>query len=89
MKKVKIPLDEFINQLQKIQADMAGVAHHPFSNNISFYLQSENEEEAGEIVLCEDEYDPAIEADYHMGCRCTLGAIINLINDDDNNSPPS
>lgn len=89
MKKVNIPLDEFIKQLQKIQADMAGMKSHPYSNSISFYLHSENDDEAGSISLGEDEYDPAIESDYHMGCRCTLGAVINLIKTDDNNPPPA
>ncbi len=77
VRKIKIPLDEFIKQLQKIQADMATVKHQSYANTISFCLHTSDDVER--LNLVEDEYDCAIEYDYHMGCRCTLGANINLM----------
>ena len=83
MKKVKITLDEFIKQLQKIQTDMVSVKHHSGSNSISFCLHSnEYSYNLEHVNLCEDEDDPAIEYDYHMGCRCTLGVVINLMKEE-------
>ena len=77
MKKVKLPLDEFIKQLQKIQADMVSEKHHSGANTIYFCLHTSDDVEV--LSLVEDEYDCAIEYYYHMGCRCTLGANINLM----------
>lgn len=82
MKKIKIPLDKFIKQLQQIQDDMASIKHHAGSNSISFYVHTKEGDDDDWYVLCEDEYDPAIEAHHLPGCRCCIGAVINLMKDD-------